>query len=68
MHVSQLPKPGAVGLLFMTEISVGTVTAAIWADEPFGLREITGVVLVTLAGFTEILAGPLAGMRQRRRS
>ncbi len=47
--------PGVVGLFFMTEISVGTVTAAIFAGEPFGLREITGVVLVTLAGVAETL-------------
>jgi len=45
--------PGIVGLFFMTEISVGTVTAAIFAGEPFGFREVTGVVLVTLAGAAE---------------
>jgi len=42
-----------VGLLFMTEISVGALTAAIWAGEPFGIREIVGVVLITAAGATE---------------
>ena len=45
--------PGIVGLLFMTEISVGTATAAIWAGEPFGLREIIGIVLITSAGLAE---------------
>lgn len=45
--------PGVVGLLFMTEISVATVTAALWANEPFGLRELSGVVLISLAGLTE---------------
>ena len=48
--------PGVVGLLFMTEISVGTVTAAIWAGEPFGWREFIGVVLITSAGLTELIA------------
>ena len=47
--------PGIVGLLFMTEISVGVVTAALFAGEPFGVREITGVVLITLAGVAEPL-------------
>jgi drug/metabolite transporter (DMT)-like permease len=47
--------PAVVGLLFMTEISVGAVTAAIWAGEPFGAREIAGVVLITVAGATESL-------------
>jgi drug/metabolite transporter (DMT)-like permease len=45
--------PAVVGLLFMTEISVGAVTAAIWAGEPFGFREIVGVVLISAAGVTE---------------
>ena len=45
--------PGVVGLLFMTEISVATVTAALWANEPFGSREVIGVVLISLAGLTE---------------
>jgi drug/metabolite transporter (DMT)-like permease len=39
--------PGVVGLLMMTEISVGVVTAAIWVGEPFGMRELTGVILIT---------------------
>lgn len=47
--------PAVVGLLFMTEISVGAVTAAIWAGEPFGVREIAGVALITVAGVTESL-------------
>lgn len=45
--------PGLLGILFMTEISAGAVTAAILADEPFGLREIVGVVLITAAGVLE---------------
>lgn len=51
---SQL-NPGIVGLLFMTEISVGTTTAALFTDEPFGPRELTGVILITLAGIAEPL-------------
>jgi drug/metabolite transporter (DMT)-like permease len=45
--------PGLVGLLFMTEISVGAATAALWAGEPFGWREIVGIVLITSAGALE---------------
>jgi drug/metabolite transporter (DMT)-like permease len=45
--------PGVVGLLFMTEISVGAVTAAIWSGEPFGYRELIGVILITAAGAAE---------------
>ena len=45
--------PGIVGILFMTEISIGTLTAAIWANEPFGLRELIGIALITTAGLLE---------------
>ncbi len=51
---SQL-NPGIVGLLFMTEISVGVASAAILAGEPFGTREIAGVILIMLAGLAEPL-------------
>lgn len=47
--------PGVSGLLFMTEVTVATVTAAIWAGEPFGTREIVGITLISLAGLTEFL-------------
>jgi drug/metabolite transporter (DMT)-like permease len=58
--------PGIVGLLFMTEISVGIATAAIWAGEPFGPREIVGILLITSAGLTESLADRWAWWRRRR--
>jgi drug/metabolite transporter (DMT)-like permease len=45
--------PGLTGLLYMTEISAGAITAAIWANEPFGWREAMGIVLITLAGALE---------------
>jgi drug/metabolite transporter (DMT)-like permease len=45
--------PGLVGLLFMTEISVGATTAALWSGDPFGWREAIGVVLITVAGVME---------------
>ncbi|MBL8908866.1 MAG: DMT family transporter [Rhizobiales bacterium] len=47
--------PGIVGLLFMTEISVGAVTAALWSGEPFGWREVIGIVLISSAGVLESL-------------
>ncbi|MBC8269832.1 MAG: DMT family transporter [Rhodospirillaceae bacterium] len=52
--------PGVAGLLYMTEISVGAASAAIWADEPFGMREIIGIILITLAGLMEVFVPPLA--------
>ncbi len=51
--------PGVVGLLFMTEISVGGITAAIWANEPLGTRELTGIALISLAGLIEFIYAPI---------
>ncbi len=51
--------PGVVGLLFMTEISVGGITAAIWANEPLGARELTGIALITIAGLIEFIYAPI---------
>jgi drug/metabolite transporter (DMT)-like permease len=45
--------PGIVGLLFMTEISVGAITAALWSGDPCGWREVIGIVLITAAGVIE---------------
>ena len=47
--------PGTSGLLLMTEISVGTLTAAWLTTEIIGPREIAGIVLISLAGLSEIL-------------
>jgi drug/metabolite transporter (DMT)-like permease len=58
--------PAVVGLLFMTEISVGAVTAALWANEPFGAREVAGVVLITGAGILESIWGLWVRPRPRR--
>jgi drug/metabolite transporter (DMT)-like permease len=45
--------PGLAGLLFMIEISVATVTAALLTNEPVGSRELLGVTLIALAGMLE---------------
>ena len=47
--------PGLVGLLFMTEISVGCITAALWSGDPFGWREVIGILLISAAGMMESL-------------
>ena len=47
--------PGLASLLMMTEIIFGSITAALFANEPFGLREITGVMLIASASLIEPL-------------
>ena len=46
--------PGRVGLLLMTEIVVGVVTASLLANEPFGARESLGSLLIVSAGVIEV--------------
>ena len=45
--------PGIAGILFMVEIGIGTITASIMTDEPFGFREIAGVLMITTAALVE---------------
>ncbi len=66
MWGAPLLNPGVVALMFMTEISVGTITAAIWAGEPFGIRQMVGVTLIASAGLAEVIALPLSKLRFRR--
>ncbi len=65
MWGTPLLNPGIVGILFMTEISVGAVTAALWAGEPFGAREIIGILLISGAGLAESLQAPFAWRRSK---
>ena len=51
--------PGIVGLLFMTEIIVGAISVALLACEPFGIRELIGVLLIAGASMLE----PLLALR-----
>lgn len=53
--------PGLVGLLFMTEIVVGSISVAFLAGEPFGVREITGIFLIVGASLLE----PITSLLQR---
>ena len=56
--------PGVVGLLFMTEIVVGSISVALLAGEPFGAREVIGIILIAGASLLE----PVATLWQNRRS
>lgn len=46
-------EPGRVAILLMLEVAIGIVTAAVFTNEPFGLREFAGAVLIISAGLTE---------------
>ncbi len=55
--------PGVAGLLFLTEISIASISAALWADEPFGTREILGVLLISSAAVLEPFSDLFRGRR-----
>lgn len=50
--------PGRVGLLLMTEAVFGSMTAALFSDEPFGWRQIVGGGLILFGALADSLAGP----------
>jgi drug/metabolite transporter (DMT)-like permease len=50
-----LLSPARVGMLLLVEVLVGVASAAILLDEPFGLREMTGAILILSAGVVEVM-------------
>ena len=49
-----LLSPARVGLLLMSEVVVGLLSASIFADEPFGWRELCGALFIVGAAITEL--------------
>ena len=60
--------PGLASLLMMTEIVFGSITAALFANEPFGAREIVGVLLISAASLIEPLHDAIKRNAQKNRS
>ncbi len=55
MYAAQVLEPARVGILLMSEVIVGAVSAALLAAEPFGPLMAAGTVLVIAAGILEAL-------------
>lgn len=53
--------PGLVGMLFMTEVVVGSVSVALLSGEPVGGREVMGILLITTASLIEPVASVKRG-------
>jgi drug/metabolite transporter (DMT)-like permease len=53
MWAVPLLAPAIVGVLYMTEISAAAISSALWSGEPFGLREVSGIALITIAAVLE---------------
>jgi drug/metabolite transporter (DMT)-like permease len=73
MLLWSVPKvsPGRIGILLMAEALFGSITAALFSDEPFGVRQIVGGVLILGAALADTLIGPsrsdVAASGHRRR-
>jgi drug/metabolite transporter (DMT)-like permease len=52
---SQNVDPGRLGILLQIEAVVGIGSAALFAGEPFGMRQAIGAVLVVSAGIVEVV-------------
>lgn len=52
---ARLLTPARLAILLMAEVITAAASAAILTDEPFGLREMAGSMLVIMAGMTELL-------------
>lgn len=49
---------GLFSILILSEIIFGTVSAALWANETFGFREIAGSTCILVAGILEVALAP----------
>ncbi len=52
---ASLLTPGRVGILLMSDLLVGVISAALYAGEPFGWREGADSLLIIGAALVEVL-------------
>ena len=55
LWAAQRINPGRVGILLMTEVLVGSISAALLSGEAFGMIELAGTTLIVCAGLIEVL-------------
>ena len=55
LWAAQRIDPGRVGILLMTEVLAGAITAALFSGEQFGVVEFAGTTLIICAGLIEVL-------------
>ena len=53
-------EPGRVAILLMLEVVIGVGSAAMLANEPFGVREIIGALFILSASLYEFVPGIFA--------
>jgi drug/metabolite transporter (DMT)-like permease len=63
---ASLLTPGRVGILLMSDLVVGVISAALFAGEPFGWREGAGSLLIIGAAVVEVLGKRAPAMTTAR--
>jgi drug/metabolite transporter (DMT)-like permease len=55
LWAAQRIDPGRVGILLMSEVLSGAITAALFSGESFGYTEMSGTAMIVCAGLIEVL-------------
>ena len=53
---SRILSPARVGILLMSEVVIGALSAFYFSGQPFGIAELLGTLLIMLAAFVEVVA------------
>ena len=53
--------PARVGILLMSEVVVGAISALLFSGQPFGIAELLGTILILLAAFVEVMGTKNSG-------
>ncbi|HEV7252706.1 MAG TPA: DMT family transporter [Mesorhizobium sp.] len=56
LWAAQRVEPARIGILLLAEVLTGTVSAALFSDEPFGAAQGLGAMLIAAAGAVEVSA------------
>lgn len=57
--------PARVGILLMSEVVVGAVSAMLFSGEPFGQAELLGTILIMLAALIEVITASRSDKRDK---
>lgn len=60
LWAGRVMSPARMTLIFMAEVCFGVGSAALWADQPFGVRETVGTILILAAAAVEFSGAPSA--------
>ena len=58
LWAGRVMSPARMTLIFMAEVCFGVGSAALWADQPFGVRETVGTILILAAAAVEFGGTP----------